>query len=528
MEGKVRYWGSCWQEHWWTIDFSGLPVGNYTLIITGDKTTRIEDMEFSVDEFLLWKETIQSVVYDQFEERASRAKDRNGWKDCGSNLREACSHAASIIGLCDFAHQGVDWIASEDYSRLIRQIIQGCEYLCLLQDKASMLDLPTGSFVHELVDSPRLIPSDAPQCALALAYGSRMVFDREPKLSKKFLDRAKQAYEFLSSRPASATVEHFSHDNHGAPEEYQPPQELMTRDLLLQMWLNLELWISGGNPHYQQEAVRLADSVLNRQIPESHPEGEFFGHFRTFSDSPFTEKANIHHHVGHDTGGIFPHMLLPLIQMYKRWRHLPDASRWRQAIFDFAYGFLVPACKSNPFNLLPSGYFTGEGLLAFCGPWHGINISYTWIAVLASELESITEDPVFREIAVGNIQWIAGLNSGLHAGMFDSCYCFNPVIPDGEVHPYSMIEGIGIRSTIGWSGIKGSIVNGFSVNPQFKMTVPSKKENDGPRQFTDEDWIPPAGGWASALAHLRSNLFFLKRVEGRTNNQSQGAESHAS
>ena len=54
-----------------------------------------------------------------------------------------------------------------------------------------------------------------------------------------------------------------------------------------------------------------------------------------------------------------------------------------------------------------------------------------------------------------------------------------------------------------WSGIIGTIPNGFDVNPQFQITVKPTRAADGPWLYTDEDWGPHAGGWISGLTHLR-------------------------
>lgn len=508
-EAPVIYWGTCWHDHWWVLDFAGLKPGAYTLDIIAGNEASLHHAEVEVGDSLLWASSLRTVAIDQFEARAERARNQLGWKDCGSALRELCSHAASIIGLCELANTGGEWLSADEYRRLVDQVVQGCTYLAVCQDKAESLGLPTGIYVHDLTHAPYLIQGDTAQAALALAYASRIIFDVRPALSADYIDRARKTFRYLAAnggRPTDPTG--FSPLNHGAPEGFRPPDEPMTRDLLIRLWLDIELWISGADPIYKSDALALARVILSRQVTKAEAEEGLYGHFRTFDSCDFTEKANIHQRLGHDTGGIFPYLLSPFIEMTKRWYDDADVSKWNQAVLDFAYGYLVPACSSNPFHLLPSGYFTDEGLLTFCGPWHGINVSYTWIAVLATQLERMTGDLIFREISVGNIQWIAGLNAGLSAGMFDSCMVFHPEIPEGEVQAYSMIEGIGRRHAVGWSKIPGSIVNGFSVNPQFTLTVPATRENDAPREFTDEDWIPHAAGWAAALANLRITKFF--------------------
>jgi hypothetical protein len=226
------------------------------------------------------------------------------------------------------------------------------------------------------------------------------------------------------------------------------------------------------------------------------------GHFYLFPGCGFTEKANTHHHVGHDTGSTFPNYIVGLIELARTWYDHPDAPRWQQAIRDFAYGYFLPACRQNPFYLLPEGYFTGQGLLTFCGPWHGINTSLGYAAALAAQLEMHLGDSAFREIATGNLQWIAGLHAGITRESMAGCQFWREDIPAGEARAYSQISGVGRRSVGNWSGIHGTIVNGFSANPQFQLVVEPTRANDGPWMYTDEDWIPHSGGWLSGLSIL--------------------------
>jgi hypothetical protein len=261
---------------------------------------------------------------------------------------------------------------------------------------------------------------------------------------------------------------------------------------------------NAGKTTYREDAVRIARQVMQRQIPRAEAEGEFYGHFRTFASGRFSEKAFIHHHVAHDTGGSFPHYIVPLIDMCRWWYDHPDAPRWRETVLNFAYGYFLPACRKNPFFLLPVGYFSGEGLLSFCGPWHGFNTSIGFAAALAAELEGFTGDSAFREIAVGNLQWIAGLHAGVTRDSLKGSQFWRADIPAGQALPYSQIQGVGRKWVGNWSGIHGTIPNGFDVNPQFQIAVKPSRAADGPWLYTDEDWIPHAGGWISGLVHLRS------------------------
>jgi hypothetical protein len=279
----------------------------------------------------------------------------------------------------------------------------------------------------------------------------------------------------------------------------------MTRDLMQRLWACLELTFAGAGDT-QGECVHLAAQILARQIPREQPEGAYYGHFRTFAGADYTEKAWVHHGdggYGADCGGTFPHYLLPLIQMCEVWPDHPQATAWREAIHDFAYGYFLPACRANPFLLLPLGYFQGQGLLWFAGLWHGMNGAYGLAAALGMEFARLFDDTAFRDIAVGNLQWIAGLNAGVTKESLFAAHMFSMEIPPGVALPCSMMEGLGTHQAGNWMQIRGSICNGFSVGDQFKFDVDATAEVDGPHAFTDEDWITHAGGWLSGLSRFQ-------------------------
>lgn len=506
-EGALVYWGEKWGTHWWTADFSGLnQAGEYTLRILEGEREVLRGEGLRVGNNILWEESVTRVALDQLEERARRARFGNGWLDCGIDWREANSHATMVIGLCDLLNIAHLSLSMADKRRCVAQILRGCDYLGQLQDQAARLGLPAGSLVHEMPNHNLLIPGDQAQAATAWAHASRLLADWEPEKSIEYLRRAEAAFRYVTRSARPFGPENFSASNHGAPPDYKP-RDWMTRDLLMMLYAAVELCVA-GRTEYRSEAVELAGRVLERQVPRERAEDGLYGHFYAFGDRLFTEKANTHHHVGHDTGSTFPHYIVPLIEMAKRWGEEPEAARWRKAIEDFAYGYFLPACSATPFFLLPEGYFQGEGLLWFCGPWHGINTSYAFAAGLAIELEMYLGDSRFREITTGNLQWIAGLNAGITRAALAGCVKWSADIPEGTALPFSQIVEVGRQWAGGWTGITGTICNGFDANPQFTFTVPPTLANDAPALFTDEDWIPHAAGWISALAKMQVRRVF--------------------
>jgi hypothetical protein len=507
LTGPAAYWGELWGSHWWAADFSALDrEGEYRVALRAGEREIVASETFRVGPHLLWEETIRAVALEQMEERARLARNGKGWKDCGTAWREVNSHTTTIIALCDLWNLGYEWMGEDDLRRLAAQVIVGCDYVVTCQDRARDVGLDKGAIVHEMPNHEVVIPGDLAQSTVALAYASRLLYEQDRERSVDYLKRAERAFLYLTERCRPYGPDGFSAWNHGAPEGYRP-RGWMTRDLLMMTWGAVELW-AAGRPRYRDVAVKLARRVMRRQVRRDAPEGEYYGHFYGFGDRAFTEKANTHHHVGHDTGATFPHYIQPLIEMARRWPDHPEAGRWRQAVHDFAYGYFLPACRANPFYLLPVGYFAGQGLLTFCGPWHGFNTTYGFAAALAAELELLSGDVAFRQIATGNIQWIAGLHAGVTRESLAGCFFWKDDIPEGAALPYSQIYGVGQRWVGNWTGIHGSVANGFCTNPQFQLVVEPTVENDSPRLYTDEDWIPHAAGWLSALVKLRQTQWF--------------------
>ena len=136
-----------------------------------------------------------------------------------------------------------------------------------------------------------------------------------------------------------------------------------------------------------------------------------------------------------------------------------------------------------------------------------MNVTHCFAAALAAKLEAFTGNHEFGEIATGSLQWIAGLNVGVTKGSFESTLKFKMELDEDTVISISQIFGIGKKYARCWSDIEGTVMNGFSANPQFRLTVEPTKENDYPTNFTDEDWVPHGAAYAAALANMRMQRF---------------------
>lgn len=506
--GKMYPWGEKWKNYWWVADFSGLNLeGNFTVVINA--RNGLKTKPFEIKEDLLWEDTWKTVSIEQLKGRVDlRNKNKTkhgpehaeggGWQDCGGYLREVNSHSTMLIGLFDLLEFSKDKIETNEIDELLYQIDIGLGYLAFCQDKARELGKGDGAIVHEWPKHRNVITGDVAKAALCFARAAYVLPEHRSKEDiNEYLGRAERSFNWLDTNGPNhnpggtnfhGTVladDGFNRIAYGAPVGYQRPKEWKTRDAVMMTWIATELTKAGKN--YKEKATQYARMLMARQIAIEKPEGRFYGHFRAYASSDFTEKAWEHHEMGYDAGATFPHYLIPLVQMARLWPDHPDAQSWDGAIRNFAYGYFLPACYDNPFQLLPMGYYKNEGLLTFSGLWHGMNGAYGSAAALALELEDYTEDVRFGKIATGNLQWIAGLNSG--------------VFEEGVYTSKSMIYGIGDEFIGSWTKIPGTICNGFESDAQFIFTEP-KEDTDGPSVFTDEGWITHSGGWLSAISRF--------------------------
>jgi hypothetical protein len=505
VEGPVEYWGEKWGAHWWIVDCSGLEgEGCYSVRIVDGANLLCVSEPIEVASRILWDKSYSVIAYDYLRTRTEQARTGKGWRDCGSDLQEFSSHAVCVDGIADVLEIVPFNVASDKQIFLRNQLIRGCDYLAHLQDKAKEFGLGNGAVIHEDRDKD-VVTGNIAKAAAIFARVSRLIAEHDPEKSGEYLERAKRAFTWIERNgpvipPGSQTFFPFVH---GAPAGSVPPKgQWMTRDLVTMTRASVELF-RRGETDYRAKAIRYVNRVMERQVPKEQAEGGLFGHFYTYSDFSsfggikFTEKANIHCGAWskdgrvYNKGGHYPHYLLPLIDMLRLWSDHRDAPRWKRCLHNFAYGYLIPSCRSSPFLILPAGYYNDEGLVYFGSWYHAHNNIYAFTASMALELGQLFNDRQLRDIAVGNIQWIAGLNCGKREG------------EPAKYLPVSMIYGIGARSRGSWSKIPGSVCNGFSASRQFKIASITAAD-DKPTFFDDEAYIAHSLPYLAALTRLEA------------------------
>ena len=449
--GTFEEAGPCWGSSWWSATLS-IPraEGTYRLgFTTADGATLYSD-PFDVRPGILWDTSFERVALDQLERRARFAKAGHGWMDAGMPWQEANAHGSMLIGLLDILEAVPERLSTTQRERLHEQIVVGCDYLALLQDTAAERGHPSGSLSHMTPDyEDDILPADASKAAVAWAMAARLMPDGIGLNRADARRRAALALSYAASDSAHADPSHltlgFNHHQRGLDASYSPPVgQPTTREIWAMAWAGIELARQGDAAW--DRAVGWVDRALDRQATQAEAIDGLHGYFFEFDDRHHAEPAWAHQiksrPLGVDAGATFPNWVLPLVLLLRHQPYHPKAYRWRQAVHQFAYGYLLPACQHNPFFLLPNLLHRKQGLIYFAGPWHGMSCIYTLTAAVSMELYRVLDDDSFLELATGNLQWVAGLNAGLTRESLRGCHMFDTEVPEGIAWPVSLIHKV--------------------------------------------------------------------------------------
>jgi hypothetical protein len=510
---EFNYHSEIWGSHWWVADFREITeegVWNVEVVIAGETVFSAPDLK--VGRNILWNATVELATADMLERRVHFTKVGAGWQDAGTLWVESPAQSAMVISLCELIEKKAEMLSDEFRNRIYKQIAVGCDYFVMLEAKARELGFPEGAQSHDLHGHEKdILPHDAMKTLVALTKSIRLLPETYASKKQKYTETAKRAFQWLITSAKPMSDYGYVRMQRGLPADAViPKDEWLTRDLLTLCQASLEM-LKLGDQNAKERAIGYANKVMARQISKENAESALFGHFREFDSLKHAEPSWVHGIVpgkngvefGADMGGVYPNYLMPLIEMLKLWPDHADAAKWKACLQEFAFNYVIPTCEQNPFYLVPQGIFAGEGPVWFCGTFHGTNAIYGYTAALALELAQIFNEPKLREIAYGNLQWIAGLNAGItRENLALGCVVFSTDIAEGAAMPASMMCGVGNRWAGTWFQTRGVICNGFSTGKQFVYDTEPKKVNDGPNSFTDEDWIPHTAAWLTGLVRL--------------------------
>lgn len=516
LSGKFTYWGDIWGSFWWVADFTELKKpGRYRLFFYDNSGAVSQSDPLTIAEDPFWQSAVEHMALGQLERRARLAEAKVGWMDAGMPWQEANAHASMVMGLLDLLERSEKNLTDMQTERLTTQIINGCDYMCLLQDEAAHRGQMAGGLSHMI---PRfedeVILPDASKAAASWAMAARLLPTQYSEKAEDYVHRSVRALSFCRTALPDNSIGYNRHQR-GLDSSYNPPRhDTMTRELLMRLHACVEIASDDRSPlsaeelgFIHEEAIILAREAMSRQCAEDEAVVGLYGFFFEFSDRHHMEPSWAHQIMGRpigvDAGATYPQWVMPFFMLLRLWPDHADAVDWAGTLRRFAYGYLLPACSRNPFFIAPLMVHPDHGLIHFVGPWHGMNCVYGLTAAIAMEFAKWTGDSAFREVAIGNLQWISGLNAGVTRESLTACHLFSMDIPEGRALSASMIYGVGDRCAGNWTTIRGSVCNGFAVGDQFVFDVPVSSVNDGPFQLTDEDWIPHASGFLSGMVRLK-------------------------
>jgi hypothetical protein len=510
---ECNYWGEIWQSHWWVAEFPAIDEeGEWNVEIQNSGKTIFQDSGLKIKKNILWDSTVEWSSVDMLERRRHFTGVGVGWQDAGTLWVESPAQSAMIIALEELLEKKKENFDEAFLQRIYTQIECGCDYLILTQKEAEKLGFPKGSMSHDVLKHQKdILPHDAMKAVVALAKAVQLLPEKFEVKKQMYAESANLAFLWLLNTAKPMGDYGYVKMQRGLPDTAGiPKNEWPTRDLLTMCEAALQMQ-KLGLENASELAVDFAQKVMARQIPKEKAMGGFYGHFREFDSMEHAEPSWTHGIVpstagsqfGVDMGGVYPNYLMPIIELLQQFPEHEDAAKWKQTLTDFTYGYLIPACDANPFYLVPQLITADEGAIWFCGTFHGTNSIYGFTAALAMELEKVVVEPKLRNIAYGNLQWLAGLNGGITSeNIKKGCVIFSADISEGIALPASMICHIGKRWAGTWFQTRGVICNGFTTGEQFKYDVEPKKVNDGPFSLTDEDWIPHSAGWLTGLTRV--------------------------
>jgi hypothetical protein len=510
---EFNYHSEIWGSHWWVADFREInEEGVWNVLVTDGSETIFGAENLKVGKDILWKSTVELCAADMLERRVHFTKVGAGWQDAGTLWVESPAQSAMVISLCELIENKAAAISDDLKKRIFKQITVGCDYFVMLEKKAKELGYPEGAQSHDLHGHEKdILPNDAMKTVVALLKAVKLLPQEFNDKIQQYKATAKRAFQWLSTTAKPMGDYGFVRMQRGlSADAVIPEDEWLTRDLLTMCQASLEM-MKSGNEKAKELAAAYANKVMARQISKEQAIAGIYGNFREFDSLKHAEPSWVHGIVpgkngvefGADLGGVYPNYLMPLIEMLKLFPDHTDAVKWRECLKSFAYNYLIPTCEMNPFYLVPQGIFEGEGPIWFCGTFHGTNAIYGYTAAMALGLAKFFEEPKLREIAYGNLLWLAGLNAGItKENVALGCVVFSTDVPEGAALPASMMCGVGTRWAGTWFQTRGVICNGFSTGKQFVYDTEPKKANDGPNSLTDEDWIPHSAGWLTGLMRL--------------------------
>ena len=174
---EFSYWGEIWDSHWWIADFRTIAeAGEWDIEVLSGNQSFFKDRGLRVDKNILWGKTVEFASVDMLERRKHFTGIGAGWQDAGTKWAESPAQSAMIIALAELLEKSSTRFDQSFIERINNQIIIGCNYLVLTQDKARELGFPEGAMSHDILGHEKdILPHDAMKAVIALAKAAKLL-----------------------------------------------------------------------------------------------------------------------------------------------------------------------------------------------------------------------------------------------------------------------------------------------------------------------------------------------------------------
>jgi hypothetical protein len=542
--GQLLYWGPKWDSYWWVADFTDFEeIGSYAVRIPG---TDLKSDGFVISDRRLTDESLQMVLFDQLDSR--RSPEYPGWRDSSTNyLREIQAHIIAVEALCDIYDAIYGDLSAEQKNKLIDNIIYGCEYILLMQEKTGD-PMTNGRFKHDLYypgysfSAPKIRNIyDTLNAMATLARAYRIVIGFDPAAAAEYRAAFELSYDMVLLRPYYLEEDFYLEEPvHGlnwlsintkcfygitSLTFDRFPNTFRTRDRLMYMRACVEMYKSVGDQQYLSKARELGGQIADRQYTDyTDAIDGAYGMFREFDNTEQAFMLDWLQGFSMNLGCIQPTDLTPFIDLISLDPGCGDNARWHNVIQTFMEGYVKTTTGLTPIGMYPVGAYADRnsgGVKFFQALSHGANNLYGLSARNMLKAAEYTNDSSIQKIAGRNIQFFLGLNPGMPNGYNETAWTST-----------SFIYGLGTNSFAGYySGRRyipplGSGINGFTAGPQFPQndndiritTFPDKPKGifnaDGSMQY-NEDYLPHGMAYIAAAALSETPyILTVKAVNG--------------
>ncbi len=407
-----------------------------------------------------------------------------GWHDAGDLRKWISTSLMNVVGLLRLARNlGPAWdLAGAGLDAILDEVRWGNRYLLKMQDADGLVWADTAGGIdgdnsdNHWTDN-RIGTADDRYLNTAKSGGNQALFVTAQGMAAREFRSSDAEYARQCRQAAIRCWDASRHE--GATGETS-------------WWLlaALEMHHATGEERYSAEAARLAGRLLELQTTEfSGGQKQIRGFWRASEKSrqPYVDAVS---------------SALPPLALLEAANALPGhaaAIRWREAVRMHLEEYVLPMAAHSAYAIMPYGAFFGSPTAETYRPlageltyryflpvrkqswWLGTTSHLECYAVLLAEAAGAFHQPVYRDLAFRQLEWIMGANP------FGACL----MTGEGMRNPYPHSRFVGL--------IPGGIMNGIAGN---REDVPVLDTAYGFDWRTTEYWSPHNAFYLWAVSSL--------------------------